>query len=59
MRGIQVFFLQSFEFRRLEFVEPRIKIHLLDETYAYIPKNKEFHQRFKGGDLGKSKVLGL
>ena len=49
-REIQVFFKQPLEFHWLESVEPRIKIHFLDEG---------FYQRSKGGDLGKSKALGL
>ena len=36
------FSLQSAEFYRLEFVEPRVKVHLLDEGYACVPKRKDF-----------------
>ena len=32
------FSLQSKEFRRLEFVGPRMKVHLLDEGYMWVPK---------------------
>ena len=35
------FFLQSTEFRRLEIVEPRVKAHLLDEGYAWVPKMRD------------------
>ena len=42
MRGIQVFFRRSSEFRRSEFIELRIKIHLLDEGYAYVPRTRDF-----------------
>ena len=30
------------EFRRSEFIEPRVKVHLLDKDYAYIPKMRNF-----------------
>ena len=36
------FSLQSSEFRRSEFVDLRVKVHLLDEGYAYIPKMRDF-----------------
>ena len=36
------FSLRSLEFRRLKFVEQRVKVHLLDEGYVYIPKIREF-----------------
>ena len=36
------FFQRSTEFRRLEFVEPRTKVHLLDEGYAWVPKKRDF-----------------
>ena len=35
------FSLRSSEFRRSEFVEPRVKVYLLDEGYTYIPKKKK------------------
>ena len=47
------------EFRRSEFVKPRVKVHRLDEGYACVPKNEEFRRRSKGGDLKKSKFPGL
>ena len=30
------------KFRRSEFVEPRVKVHLLDEGYAWVPKEGDF-----------------
>ena len=30
-----------------EFVEPRVKVHLLDEGYAYIPKKRDFTEDSK------------
>ena len=38
------------------FVEPRVKVHLLDESYAYIPKNEGFNRRSKGGCFRKSRI---
>ena len=37
-------FLRSSEFRRLEFYEQRVKVHLLDEDYAYISKMGDFKE---------------
>ena len=34
-------FLRSTEFRRSEFVKPRVKVHLLDEGYACVPKPRD------------------
>ena len=36
------FYLRSSEFHRSEFVESRVKVHLLDEGYAFIPKKRDF-----------------
>ena len=36
------FSLRSSEFHQLEFVEPRVKVHLLDEGYAWVPKRGDF-----------------
>ena len=38
----QSFSLQSTKFRRSEFVEPKVKVHLLDEGYAWVPKTQDF-----------------
>ena len=58
-KRIQAFFQQSMEFRLSEFVGPRTKVHRLDKSYAYVPKNEGFHRRSKGGDLGEIKVFGF
>ena len=36
------FSLRSSEFRRSKFVEPRVKVHLLDEGYVWVPKRRGF-----------------
>ena len=36
------FSLQSTEFRPSEFVKPRKKFHLLDESYTWVPKSRDF-----------------
>ena len=36
------FFRRSTEFRRSEFVEPRVKVHLLDEGYTWVQKKRDF-----------------
>ena len=56
---VQDFFLQSSEFRWSEFVETRVKVHLLNEDYAYVPKNKDFAEDPKEEIWGKSKFSGL
>ena len=38
------FSLRSTEFHRLEFVEPIMKVHLLDEGYAKVPKRRDFNE---------------
>ena len=35
------FFQRFTEFRRSEFVEQRVKVHLLDEGYAWVPKMRD------------------
>ena len=45
------------KFRRLEFVGPRTKVHLLDEGYTSIPKTRNVVE--DSSEFGKSKVLGL
>ena len=42
MREIQTFSRRSKGFRRSEFVEQRVKVHLLDEGDVYIPKMRDF-----------------
>ena len=41
-KSIPTFFLRSPEFRRSEFIESIAKVHLLDKSYAYIPKMRDF-----------------
>ena len=41
-RASKLSFNDSTEFRRSEFVETRVKVHLLDEGYAYVPKMRDF-----------------
>ena len=36
------FFRLSTEFRRSEFVEQRVKVHIFDEGYTWIPKRRDF-----------------
>ena len=34
--------LRTTEFRLSEFVRPRTEVHLLDESYAWVPKSWDF-----------------
>ena len=52
------FLPRSTEFRWSEFVEPRTKVHRIDEGYTWVPKTRDFVEDPNKG-LGKSKVLGL
>ena len=54
----QSFFLRSTKFRHSEFIEPRVKVHLLDEGYAWVPKTWDF-AKGSSKKFEKSKVLGL
>ena len=40
--NIPTFFLRSLEFCCSEFIESRVKVHLLDEGYAWVPKRRGF-----------------
>ena len=51
-------YLRSTEFRRSEFVEPKVKVHLLNEGYAWVPKTGDFTED-SSEEMGKSKVSGL
>ena len=42
-----------------EFVEQRVKVHLLDEGYVWVPKGKDFDEDLKEEIRGKSKFSGL
>ena len=52
------FSLRSTEFCRLEFVGPRMKVHLLDEGYVWVPKTRDFIED-SNEEFRKSKVSGL
>ena len=52
------FSLRSTEFCRSKLVEPGTKVHLLDESYAWVPKTQDFAKDSSGG-FGKSKVSSL
>ena len=54
----QNFSLRSTEFRRLEFVEPRTKVHLLDKGYVWVPETQDFADD-SSKEFGKSNVSGL
>ena len=46
-REQQAFSLQSTEFCRSDFVRPRLKVHHLDEDYAWVPKRRGFTENQK------------
>ena len=54
-RDLPSFFLQSSKFRRSEFVEPRVKVYLLNEGYMCIRKMKDFtedpNEEFSGNQI--------
>ena len=52
------FLLRSTELCRSKFVEPRTKVHRIDEGYAWVPKTRDF-TKDPTEELGKSKVSGL
>ena len=52
------FSLRSMEFRRLEFVGPRTKVHLLHEGYVCLPKTRDFSKN-SSDEFGKLNVSGL
>ena len=43
---------QSPEFRQSEFVELRVKVHLLDEGYVWVPKIRDFTEDPREENLG-------
>ena len=57
--SFQAFFRRSTKYRMSEFVEPRTKIHLLNEGYTCVPKTRNFVEDPKEEILGKSKFSGL
>ena len=52
------FSLRFTEFRPSEFIGPRTKVHLLDKSYAWVPKSLDFAEDSRE-EFGKSKVSGL
>ena len=52
------FSLRSMDFRSSEFVGPRMEVHLLDESYAWVPKSRDFAED-SSEEFRKSKVSGL
>ena len=56
--SFQNFSLRSTEIGWLEFVGPRTKVHLLDESYACVPKSQDF-TKYLSEEFGKSKVSGF
>ena len=40
--SIPTFSLRSPEFYQSEFIKSRVKVHLLDEDYAWVPKRRDF-----------------
>ena len=46
------------EIRRSEFVEPRVRVYLLDEGYAYVPKSQDLTEDPKEEIWGKLRVAG-
>ena len=54
----QNFSLRSTDFCWSKFVEPRMKVHLLDVGYTWVPKTRDFIKD-SSKEFGKSKVSGL
>ena len=52
------FSLRPTEFRRSKFIEPRTKVHLIDEDYAWVPKTWDFTED-PNEEFKKSKVSDL
>ena len=52
------FSFQSTEFRPSKFVGPRTEVHLLDESYVWVPKSRDFTED-SSEEFEKSKVSGL
>ena len=56
--GFQNFSLRSTEFLRSKFVEPRMKVHVLNKGYSWVPKTRDFSED-SSNEFRKSKVSGL
>ena len=52
------FSLRSTEFHPYEFVELRMEVHLLNESYTWVPKSRDF-VKDSSEEFRKSKVSGL
>ena len=52
------FSLRSTEFRQLEFIEPRVKVQLLNEVYAWVPKMREFTENPKE-EISGNQIFGI
>ena len=57
-RRAKGFFPRSSDFHRLEFVEPRVKVHLLGEGYVYVPKKRDF-SKDQREEFGGNRGLGF
>ena len=57
--SIKTFFLRSLEFCRLEFIELRVKVYLLDKSYAWVPKRRGFIEDSRDEISGNKKNSGL
>ena len=47
------------ELCQLEFVEPRVKVHILDEGYTWVPKTRDFIKDLKEEISGNKKFWDL
>ena len=57
-RRTKSFLPRSTEFCWSVFVEPRMKVHRIDEGYAWVPKTQDFTED-PNEEFRKSKILGL
>ena len=57
-KRVKSFLPRSTEFRWSKFVGPKMKVHCIDEGYAYVPKMRDFVEDSRE-EFGKSKVSCL
>ena len=57
-RRAKSFLPRSTEFRRSKFVKPIMKVHRVDDGYAWVPKTLDF-AKDPSEEFEKSKVSGL
>ena len=57
-RIAKIFLPRSTKFRRSKFVGLRMKVHCIDEGYAWVPKTQDFTED-PTKEFGKSKDFGL